>query len=82
MSTGAPLRIVDDATAAATKRQFDLEKAASARLHLDAWAREMERDRRRNAAPVAAELAATALLAGAAGAAAAAVAIAWAAGTR
>jgi len=44
MSTGQPLSLVPEPIAIATKREFDLEKPASARLHLDAWKREEARD--------------------------------------
>ena len=43
MSTGQ-LSIVSDDVARVTKKEFDLEKPASARLHLDAWMRELARD--------------------------------------
>jgi len=46
MSTGQPLSLVNETVAAATKREFDLEKPESARLHLDAWKRECARERR------------------------------------
>ena len=54
MSTGSPLCIVPDGVARETKRMEDMEKPASARLHLDAWKREIARDdgsARRGAAP-------------------------------
>jgi len=44
MSTGRPLELLRDGVAAGTKAVFDNEKASAARLHLDAWKRQIARD--------------------------------------
>ena len=46
MSTGQPLALVDKQVCLSTKREFDLEKSATARLHLDALQRELEHGQR------------------------------------
>ena len=44
LSTGSKLSIIRDEVVRATKAAFDAEKAYSARLHLDAWKRQLKRE--------------------------------------
>ena len=43
MSTGSPLATISEAVARATKKVEDEEKPVSARIHLDAWKRDLAR---------------------------------------